>query len=136
MFITLQCHYPLFVRGCVKHDCPQDLGHGISKLYVFVHWITSEEIHVARIPWWRQEIVEIFCMFEKELPTSFMDLKVQLLIHLVDEAELIGVVSYHWILFLERYMKKLIQVDIGGHPPIPLWAPPLSLSVFFTTYYF
>ena len=25
---------------------------------------------------------------------------------------------------------KLIQVDIGGHPPIPLGAPPLSLSVF------
>ena len=24
----------------------------------------------------------------------------------------------------------MIQVDIGGHPPIPLGAPPLSLSVF------
>ena len=24
----------------------------------------------------------------------------------------------------------LIQVDIGGHPPIPLGAPPFSLSVF------
>ena len=25
----------------------------------------------------------------------------------------------------------MIQVDIGGHPPIPLGAPPLSLSGFF-----
>ena len=24
----------------------------------------------------------------------------------------------------------MIQVDIGGHPPIPLGAPPFSLSVF------
>ena len=74
MFITLQCHYPLFMRGCVKLEFPQDLGRAISKLFSFLHWITLKEIHVASIPLWRQEIVEIVCMFEKELPTSFMDL--------------------------------------------------------------
>ena len=36
-----------------------------------------------------------------------MDLQVHLLIHLVDEIELVGVVSCHWIFFLERHMKKL-----------------------------
>ena len=46
-------------------------------------------------------------MFEKELPSSFMDLQVHLLIHLVDEVELVGVASCHWMFFLERYMKKL-----------------------------
>ena len=46
-------------------------------------------------------------MFEKELPTSFMDLQVHLLIHLVDEVELVGVVYCRWMFFLERYMKKL-----------------------------
>jgi hypothetical protein len=46
-------------------------------------------------------------MFEKELPTSFMDLQVYLLIHLLDEVKLVGVLSWHWIFFLERYMKKL-----------------------------
>ena len=74
MFITLQCHYPLFVHGCVKHEFPQDLGHAISKLSTFVRWITLKEIHVASIPLWCQEIVEIVCMFEKELLMSFMDL--------------------------------------------------------------
>ena len=73
------------MRGCVKHEFPQDLGHAISKLFSFVCWIASKDIHVASIRWWRQEIVEIVCMFEKELPTSFMDLQVHLLIHLVDE---------------------------------------------------
>ena len=62
---------------------------------------------MANIPQWRQEIVEIVCMFEKELPTSFMDLQIHLLIHLVDEVELFGVVSFRWMFFLERYMKKL-----------------------------
>ena len=38
---------------------------------------------------------------------SFMDLQAHLLIHLVDEVESFGVVSYHWMFFLERYMKKL-----------------------------
>ena len=107
MFITLQCHYRLFVCGCVKNEFPQVLGHARSTLFAFVCWIMSKKIHVARIPQWRQEIVEIVCMFEKELLTSFMDLQVHLLIHLVDEVELAGVVSCCWMFFLEMYMKKL-----------------------------
>ena len=45
-------------------------------------------------------------MLEKELSTSFMDLQVHLLIHLVDEVELVGVISYCWMFFLERHTKK------------------------------
>ena len=54
--------------GCVKLEFPQDLGRAIFKLFAFVRWITSKELHVASIPWWRQEIAEIVCMFEGELP--------------------------------------------------------------------
>ena len=46
-------------------------------------------------------------MFEKGLSMSFMDLEVHLLLHLVDEVELVGVVSCRWMFFLWRYMKKL-----------------------------
>jgi hypothetical protein len=60
--------------GCVNHDIPRDLRCAISKLFSFLHWITSKEIHMASIPRWCQEIGEIVCMFEKELSTSFMDL--------------------------------------------------------------
>ena len=56
---------------------------------------------MASIPWWRQEIVDIVCMFEKELPTSFMDLQVDLLIHPVNEVELVEFIDYHWMFFLE-----------------------------------
>ena len=62
---------------------------------------------MASIPWWHQEIAEIVCMFEKEFPTSFMDLQVHLLIHLPNEVELAGVVSCCWMFFLDIYMKKL-----------------------------
>jgi hypothetical protein len=77
----------------------------ISNLSTFVHWITSRDIHMDSISWWFREIDDIFFMLEKELPTSFMDLQVHILIHLPDEVELVGVI--HWIFFLERYMKKL-----------------------------
>jgi hypothetical protein len=46
-------------------------------------------------------------MFDKELPMIFMDLQVHLIIHLLDDVELDGVLSCHWMFFLERYMKKL-----------------------------
>ena len=82
---------------------------------------TSKDIHVASIPWWRQEIVEIFCMLEKELLTSFMDLHVHLLIHLVDEVALFGVVSCRWMFFLERYMKKLKGFVRKRAKPRGLW---------------
>ena len=38
---------------------------------------------------------------------SFMDLQVHLLTHLVDEVELGGMVSCHWMFFLEKYMQKM-----------------------------
>ena len=78
--------------GCVNHELTQDLYCAILKLSTFSHWITSKEINMAIIPRWHHEIVEIVCMFKKELPTSFMDLQVHLLIHLLDEVELAKVV--------------------------------------------
>ena len=61
---------------------------------------------MASIEWWHQEIVEIVCVFEKEILMSFMDLQVHLL-HLPNEVELARVVSCRWMFFVERYMKKL-----------------------------
>jgi hypothetical protein len=36
-----------------------------------------------------------------------MELHVHILIHLLDEVKFVGVVSFHWMFFLERYMEKL-----------------------------
>ena len=106
MFMNLVVSLSFLMCGPVNHNLPLDLRHAISKLFAFVCWITSKDIHMASIPQWHQETVEIVCMFEKELHTSFKEFQVHLLIHLVDEVELIGVLSCHWMFFLERYMKN------------------------------
>jgi hypothetical protein len=62
---------------------------------------------MASVTWWHREIAEIVFMFEKEMATSFMDLQVHILIHLLDEVELAKVLPCLWMFFLERYMKKL-----------------------------
>ena len=93
--------------GFVNHDFLNDMWCAISKLSAFVRWITSKEIYIASIPWWHQERFEIVFMFEKELSSSFMDLQVHLLIHLVEEVELVRVVSCRWMFFFEMFMKKV-----------------------------
>jgi len=57
-------------------------------------------INMASIPQWHQRIADIFCMFKKELLASFMELQVHILIPLVDEVQLVGIISYYWM-FLE-----------------------------------
>ena len=75
--------------------------------YSYIRWVTSKETHECEITKSKKEIAEIVCVFEKELPTSFMDLQVHLLIHLMDDIELVGFVSTRWMFFFERYMKTL-----------------------------
>ena len=85
--------------------------------YSYIIWVTSKEIHKCEVTKWKKEIAEIVCVFEKELPTSFMDLQVHLLIHLVDDIELAGVVSTRWKFFFERYMKNLKRYVLKkAHP--------------------
>ena len=73
--------------------------------YSYIRWVNSKEIHKCEVTKCKKEIAEIVCVFEKELPTSFMDLQVHLLIHLVDDIELAGVVSTRGMFFFESYMK-------------------------------
>jgi hypothetical protein len=83
--------------------------------------VTSKEIHKCEVPKWKKEIVEIVCIFEKELPTIFMDLKVHLLIQLVYEIELEGVVSTRWMFFFERYMKTIKKKYDKRHIQRVVW---------------
>eukprot|EP00249_Psilotum_nudum_P018746 c26943_g1_i2 orf=82-522(+) len=55
----------------------------------------------------RIESIELLCLMEKELPTSFFNVQEHLLIHLVDEIAVVGVLSSRWMFFFERYMKVL-----------------------------
>ena len=59
-----------------------------------IRWITSKGIPILEGLFHikRREIAEILTMLEKEMPTSFFDIQVNLLVHLVDEVKLVGVV--------------------------------------------
>ena len=70
-------------------------------------WISSKEIKLDEIDKWRLESLEIICSIEELFPTSILDIQVHLLIHLVDEVELVGTVHTRWMFFLERFMKVL-----------------------------
>jgi hypothetical protein len=59
------------------------------------------------IPRWHNEIVEIVCIFRKSCLLVLWILKVHLLVHLVEDIQLVSVVSCRWMFFLERYMKTL-----------------------------
>ena len=71
---------------------------------------------MASSPWWHQEIAEIVYMFEKEIMTSFMDLQVHLLIHLVDDVELVKVVSCRWIFFRVVHEENERICSLKGKP--------------------
>ena len=73
----------------------------------FCRWITSKEIDTRSIPQKKIECIELLCLAEKELPTSFFDIQVHVFIHLVDEIEIAGVVSSRWMFWVERFMGVL-----------------------------
>ena len=62
-----------------------------------------------------REIVEIVCKLEKQLPLTFMDIQMHLLIHiqmhllihLVDDIDMASVMSAKNIFFVERILKVL-----------------------------
>ncbi|MCO5575797.1 hypothetical protein L7F22_029602 [Adiantum nelumboides] len=94
---------PLVIDGCTT----QGVRDVIYCLGLLARWITSREIDKGLIPQKKRKCIELLCLMEKELPTSFFDIQVHLLIHLVDEIELAGVVSARWMFWVERFMGVL-----------------------------
>ncbi|MCO5601780.1 hypothetical protein L7F22_055905 [Adiantum nelumboides] len=75
---------PLVIDGCLTTGICDVIYH-LGKL---ARWITSKGIDIASIAQKKKECIELLCLMEKELPTSFFDIQVHLLIHLVDEIEI------------------------------------------------
>ena len=66
-------------------------------------WITSKEIPVTNIPRWHNEIEKIIYIFEKELPTSSMDIQFHLLVHSLKDIQLASLIRCKSMFFLKRY---------------------------------
>ena len=52
-------------------------------------------------------MIEMVCLLERDFPTSFFDIQVHLLVHLVEEISIAGPVHTRWMFYLERFMKVL-----------------------------
>ena len=65
--------------------------------------ISSKEVRLND----KREVYELVCLMEKELPISFFDIQVHLLVHLVEEIELAGVVNTRWMFWVERFIYVL-----------------------------
>ncbi|MCO5604824.1 hypothetical protein L7F22_058997 [Adiantum nelumboides] len=76
-------------------------------LNFFFRWITSKEIDISSIARKKREYIELLCLMEKELPTSFFDIQVHVLNHLMDEIEIVGVVSTRSMFWVERFIGVL-----------------------------
>ena len=63
---------------------------------------------------WHREIVEIIYRLEKELPNAFMDIQVHLLIHLIDDIDMVILMSASNMFFLERFL-KVLKVFVRKH---------------------
>ncbi|MCO5594661.1 hypothetical protein L7F22_048694 [Adiantum nelumboides] len=94
---------PLLIDGCTIQGV-RDVIYCLGSL---ARWIISKEIDKGLIPQKKRECIEFLCLMEKELSTSFFDIYVHLLIHLVDEIELASVVSARWMFRAERFMGVL-----------------------------
>ena len=96
---------PLVIDGCLTPS----IRNIIYRLGSFARWISTKEISIAKLRDRKREVIELVCL---ELPISFFDIQVHLLIHLVDEIELAGVVSTRWMFWVERFMcvlKKFVR---------------------------
>ncbi|MCO5586856.1 hypothetical protein L7F22_040802 [Adiantum nelumboides] len=60
----------------------------IYRLGKLARWITAKEIDISSVAQKKRKCIELLCLMEKELPTSFFDIQFHVLIHLVDEIEI------------------------------------------------
>jgi hypothetical protein len=58
----------------------------------------------------REEVVEVLCLLERELPPTIFNISMHLLIHLENELEHCGPVRMRWMYPIERYMKVLKKI--------------------------
>lgn len=95
--------WPIVLRGLVG----KDVHRAISDLAEVLRSICAKHIGRAELPDLKIRTVEALCRMEMGFPTSFMTSNVHAVVHLVDELELCGPVSYKWMFYVERHMKVM-----------------------------
>jgi len=85
----------------------KNVRHTITRLCSFFSSICCKVIDPLKLDELEDEIVVILCELEMFFPSSFFDIMVHLVVHLVREVKLCGAEYLRWMYPVEQYMKIL-----------------------------
>ena len=119
--------------GLKSHDChvlmqqllvmtirdilPNKVRHDITRLCLFFNAICHKVIYPLKLNDLENEVVIILCQLEMYFPSSFFDIMVHLIVHLVREIKCCGPIYLRWMYPVERYMKILKGYTKNLHHP-------------------
>jgi hypothetical protein len=99
----LQFHIPIAIQGMFDLN----FSETICRLSRLIRWLSKKCIHKEEIESMKQESYVVMTLLQIQMPISFFDGQVHLLVHLVEDISLLGPVLYRWMFFVESYMKTL-----------------------------
>ena len=79
----------------------------VCRLSRFIRWLSKKCIYKEEIENMKQESYVVMALLQMQMPKSFFDGQVHILVHLVEDISLLDPVPYRWIFFVERYIKTL-----------------------------
>jgi hypothetical protein len=111
------------VQGLKTHDCPnllqrilpaamrwfldKDIYEAIAELGTFFRQLCSRTLDKDVLAEMKKEIPIILVKLEKKIPSTFFDVMIHLVVHLLDEALHRGPVQYGWMYPIERQLYTL-----------------------------
>ena len=84
---------------------PPKVSAPIIKLYLFFNTISKKVIDVSTLDQLQQDIAETLIRVEMHFPSTFFDISMHLLVHLVDQIRALGPLYLHQMFPFERLMK-------------------------------
>ena len=111
--VLLQCLLLVAIRGYLSTEIRTPL----IELCFFFKELCSRTLKLDILNQMKDNIVMILYKLEMIFLPAFFDIMVHLAVHLPREAELAGLVHYHWMYPIERFMGKLKRfVQNRSHP--------------------
>ncbi|XP_070011494.1 uncharacterized protein [Nicotiana sylvestris] len=101
--ILLEQLLPFAIRGVV----PNNVYAAITELGIFFRELCSKTVRVDVLDRLVAQIPITLSKLEKIFLPAFFDIMVHLIIHLPQEAKIVGPVQYRWMYPIERFLRKL-----------------------------
>ena len=102
MCLCSRC-YPSPLQGLIKHGPCM----AIMRVCKIFRSLCTKVYNPAEFDSLLVDMAESMALVEMEFPSSFFDVMIHLLYHLVDELDLCRLVSTRWMYPVERYIKTL-----------------------------